>query len=192
VGTRDQRPTRRAPPRGAPGRSSPRGGAVDDRSLLEQILHAWRVNNAINVKLIRGIPAGGFDVVPPASRGRTVAKQLAHMHNVHSGWMKLNGVRVPREAGPLPLKSKLDRARLAAAFRATGPLVEAYVRERLTSGKRIRFFRGKPILWLCYILAHDAHHRGQIALALKQNGKKLPESVALRDIWYSWYSGRTK
>lgn len=162
---------------------------MDDRSLLEQILQAWRINNAVNLKLIRGIPRQGFDAVPLGSRGRTVAKQLAHMHNVHSGWMQFNGAKLPPAAKPLRASVKLDRRRLLSAFKAAGPEVEAYVRERIATGRRIRFFRGKPVRWLCYLIAHDSHHRGQIALALKQNRMKLPASVALNDIWYSWYSG---
>ena len=160
---------------------------MDDRSLLEQVLQAWRVNAAINVKLVNAIPKKGFDAVPLASRGRTVAKQLAHMQKVHSGWLKYNGWRLSRDARPLHRNAKLDRKRLTAALRSSGAAVEAFLRERLQSGKRIGFFQGKPIRWMCYLIAHDSHHRGQIALALKQNGMRLPEKVALREIWYPWY-----
>lgn len=160
---------------------------MDDRSLLEQVLQAWRVNAAINVKLVNAIPKKGFNAVPLASRGRTVAKQLAHMQKVHSGWLKYNGARLHRDARPLHRNAKLDRKRLTAALRASGAAVEAFLRERLQSGKRIGFFQGKPIRWMCYLIAHDSHHRGQIALALKQNGMRLPEKVALREIWYPWY-----
>jgi len=160
---------------------------MDDRTLLEQVLQAWRVNAAININLVKAIPQKGFDAVPLASRGRTVAKQLAHMQRVHSGWLKYNGWRLSRDARPLHRNAKLDRQKLTAAFRASGAAVEAFLRERLQSGKRIGFFQGKPIRWMCYLIAHDSHHRGQIALALKQNGMRLPEKVALREIWYPWY-----
>jgi len=160
---------------------------MNDRSMLEQILQAWRVNNAINLKLAKAIPKKGFDAVPLASRGRTVAKQLAHMQKVHSGWLKYQGARFPRDAKPLHRNSKLDRKRLVSALRASGAAVEAFLREKLQSGERIKFFQGKPIRWLCYLIAHDSHHRGQIALALKQNGMRLPEKVAIREIWNPWF-----
>lgn len=51
---------------------------MNDGSLLEQVLEAWRVNNAITLKLVDAIPKEGFDAVPLASRGRSVAKQRAH------------------------------------------------------------------------------------------------------------------
>src|SRR5215472_10029668 len=157
---------------------------MDDRSLLEQVLQAWRVNAAINVKLVEAIPQKGFDAVPLASRGRTVAKQLAHMQKVHSGWLKYNGARLSRDARPLRSKAKLDRKRLTAALRASGAAVEAFLRERLQSDKRIGFFRGKPIRWMCYLIAHDSHHRGKMPPALKQNGMRLPKKVAIHEIWY--------
>jgi uncharacterized damage-inducible protein DinB len=162
---------------------------MDDRSLLEQVLQAWRVNSAINLKLVAAITKRGLAAVPLASRGRTVAKQLAHMQKVHSGWLKYNGARLSRAARPLHRNAKLDRKRLVSALRASGTAVEAFLRERLQSGQRIGFFQGKPIRWMCYLIAHDSHHRGQIALALKQNGMRLPNKVAIGGIWYSWYGG---
>lgn len=162
---------------------------MDDRSLLAQVLQAWRVNNSINMKLIRRVPQKGFDAVPAASRGRTVARQLMHMHKVHVGWLRYNGAKLPPAARPFKKDDAPGRAQLVAAFRASGKAVEDFLRTKLETGGRVKLFQGKPVRWMCYLTAHDSHHRGQIALALKQNGMKLPQNVAINDIWYSWYGG---
>ncbi len=121
---------------------------MDDRSLLEQILQAWRVNSAINVKLIRAIPRKGFSAVPLASRGRTVLAQLVHMQKVQAGWMKYNGAKLSRKAKPFRGRAAPSRKQLVAAFRATGAAVEAFVRNRLNTRRRVNFFQGKPIRWM--------------------------------------------
>ena len=162
---------------------------MDDRSPLAQILQAWRVNNSINIKLIRQIPQKGFDAVPSGSRGRTVARQLIHMHKVHVGWLRYFGAKLSAKARPFNKDESPSRAQLVAAFRASGNAVGEFLREILESGGRVKFFQGKPVRWMCYLIAHDSHHRGQIALALKQNGLRLPQKVAVNDIWYSWYGG---
>jgi uncharacterized damage-inducible protein DinB len=162
---------------------------MNERSLPEQLLQAWFINNSITIKLIRAIPVRGFSAVPPASRGRSVRQQLMHMNKVHAGWLRLYGVKLPSGARWFKRDDAPTRAQLVAAFRASGKAVGDFLRERFASGRRITFFQGKPVRWMCYVIAHDSHHRGQIALALKQNGMRLPEQVAIRDLWYSWYGG---
>lgn len=157
------------------------------KALRDQILSTWRVNNEVNLKLIRGIPAKGFAAVPLASRGRDVAHQLTHLHKVRAGWLSFNGFTPKLEK--FDRKYVPTRREFLAAFRTSGKAVERYLADRIDTGRRINFFKGEPVRWLAYMIAHESHHRGQIALALKQQGMRLPEKVALGDLWMTWYSG---
>jgi uncharacterized damage-inducible protein DinB len=142
-------------------------------ALIQQLLTTWRVNNRIDLQLIAAIPAKGLAAVPLASRGRTVARQFVH-----------------RGSPAFAPKAEPGKRELLRAFRASGKAVEQYLKERLNSGRRIKYFKGQPVRWLAYMIAHESHHRGSIMLALKQNGRKMPKKVALGAVWYNWYFGK--
>jgi uncharacterized damage-inducible protein DinB len=165
-----------------------KAGAPTAEGLLGQLLLAWRLNNKTNLILLRAIPQKGFAAVPLASRGRTVASQFAHMHKVRWAWMRFNGENV-RGIPVFRKGAQPTRAQLLRAFRVSGKAVEEYVSSRLRAGERIKYFKGQPVRWLTYMIAHESHHRGSILLALKQNGMRMPDKVALTGVWLTWYRG---
>ena len=161
--------------------------APDLKGLTAQILNAWRIHNRISLDLLRTIPAAGFQAVPEGSKGRNVARQFLHMQRVRVGWLFYH------ETGKRPHLPKEDslpgRRQLRAALGKSGREIERFLGRSLEGKARTRAFKGEPLRWMAYLISHESHHRGQILLALKQQGMRLPDETALRGLWGTWIWG---
>ena len=106
------------------------------------MLDSWQLNKAINLLLIDAIAARGFAVVPLASRGRTAAQQLAHMHNVCVGWLRFHGAAGAKDLRLFGRGSSPTRNELKAAFRALGKVFAGFLASVLADGHRTKMFQG--------------------------------------------------
>jgi uncharacterized damage-inducible protein DinB len=116
---------------------------------------------------------------PPETKGRTIAAIVAHMHKVRVMWLKA------AKAESIP--DQLDRATVtpAQAVRALESSREALnklVARTLEADGRIKGFRPDVAGFIGYLIAHDAHHRGQIAMLARQSGHPLPQK-AMFGMW---------
>lgn len=57
----------------------------------KEIVDTWNIHNRINLFLLDAIRPEVLSDVPAASKGRNVAQQFAHLHNVRLMWLKVSG-----------------------------------------------------------------------------------------------------
>jgi uncharacterized damage-inducible protein DinB len=147
----------------------------------------FAANERINQMLIEHLDPAAWRAKPPG-KTRSIAAIFTHMHNVRTKWVRLTAphLKVPRQLHRASCTPRQARTALAeSAARCAEMLAEA-----LGGGARVeKFLRdgwAKP--WpagpemLCYMLAHEAHHRGQVCMLAHQLGFPLPKEVAY-GIW---------
>jgi uncharacterized damage-inducible protein DinB len=149
-------------------------------SVAEALLTAFNTNERINQYLLANLPAEAWRAEPPEGKGREIAAIVAHMHNVRVMWLKAaaKGTIIPdqldRHTVTVPQAVKaLEQSRKALA---------AVLRDSLESDGRIKGFKPDVAGFFGYLIAHDAHHRGQVCMLARQVGHPLPQK-AIFGMW---------
>jgi len=144
--------------------------------LENQIVDTWNINNRINLYMLDAIPPAALNDLS-ASKGRTVAQQLAHLHNVRLMWLKVSGPELMEGLEKIEKEKAADKRLLARRLKESGKAMEALLKTSIENGGRVKGFKPHITAFLGYVLAHESHHRGQIALSLKQSGHALEKRV---------------
>jgi uncharacterized damage-inducible protein DinB len=147
--------------------------------LPEALLNAFDINDRINRYTIENLPGEAWTAKAPDGKGRTIAAIVAHMHNVRVMWLKA------AKAGEIP--EQLDRTSVTPAEAVRGlessrNTLHALIQRALESDGRIKNFRPDVASFVGYLIAHDAHHRGQVAMLARQVGHALPQK-AMFGMW---------
>lgn len=139
------------------------------------LVEAFNTNNRINQYLIDNIAPEAWKAKPPDGKGRTVSAIVAHMHNVRVMWLKAaaKGSEIPAQLDRATVTPAEARQALEQSCQALGELIT----QALHSDGRIKGFRPDVAGFLAYLIAHDAHHRGQIAMLARQVGHPLSQKV---------------
>ncbi len=155
-----------------------------DTQLGRAAVRIFAASDRMNQMLIQHLDPAAWTAKPPG-KIRTIAAIFTHMHNVRCKWVRLTAphLKVPQQLDRSHCTPRQARAGLAeSATRCTQMLAEALSGPGTRVDKFHRDSWASP--WpvgpemLCYMLSHEAHHRGQVCMLAHQLGFPLPKPVA--------------
>jgi len=155
-------------------------------SLVEALVDAFATNEKINRYMLENLEEAAWRAEPPGGKGRTVAAIAAHMHNVRVMWLKAcaKGSRIPEQLD----RTSVTPAQAVKAFAESAAALQGVIAAAAAGDGRIKGFKPDVAGFVGYLIAHDAHHRGQIAMLARQAGHPLSQK-AMFGMW-EWNSRR--
>lgn len=140
----------------------------------------WNISNRINLYLLNAVDESHLAGVS-ASKGRNVGEQFAHLHNVRLMWLKASAPELMQSLNKIEKPAVITKKLMETSLSESSAAIEKLLEKGFEEGK-IKNFKPHPAAFLGYLLAHEAHHRGQIILSLKQSGH-TPDKKVLYGIW---------
>jgi uncharacterized damage-inducible protein DinB len=144
----------------------------------------------MNQTIIEHLDPAAWNAKPPG-KVRTIAAIFTHMHNVRAKWIRLSAPHLGVPAQLNRSSCTPEQARVALAESAARCSV--WLNEALGSSEGpIAVFRRDSwaapwpagVEMLCYMLSHEAHHRGQVCMIAHQLG--FPLSAAVGSGLWNW------
>lgn len=139
----------------------------------------FAANDRMNQLLIEHLEDTAWIARPPG-KVRTIAAIFTHMHNVRCKWVRLSA---PHLAIPKQLnRARCTREQACLALAESAARCVEMLADALGGDGRVKMFSRDALApsWpvgvemLCYMLAHEAHHRGQVIMLAHQLGLELP------------------
>lgn len=156
-------------------------------AITQGVREVWQANNQVNTNLLEHLTQEMMLAETPGG-GMTVAEHLAHMTGTLGYWIELLGPGLMRSVPRLYdiiddefvayTDLELFRERMAPTRDAALDAAAAVPEGKTGTAPHL-----SAEAVLLHMLVHDAHHRGQILLALKTSGFELPSEEAL---WLRW------
>ena len=143
----------------------------------QALVETWTIGARITRYLLDGVPASTLDA-SPTGKGRTVRDLFAHLHDVRLMWLKAARPDLMTGLAKLGSGSKADHAALAAALDASAAAVAVLVADSAAADGRVKGFKPHVTAFVGYLLSHEAHHRGQVALTVRLAGHPLDKKVS--------------
>ncbi|MBA2339200.1 MAG: DinB family protein [Pyrinomonadaceae bacterium] len=143
---------------------------------IDHFVETWDIHNRINLYLLEAIASEHLTCVS-ASKGRSVGEQFAHIHNVRLLWLKQAAPEMLSGLEKVERSAAHDKALLQESLMSSGQSINQLLRKSVAAEGKVKGFKPHATAFLGYLISHESHHRGQIALTLKQDGHGVDKKI---------------
>ena len=143
--------------------------------------HIFIACDGINQLLIDHLNAALWTAKPPGNV-RTIAAIFTHIHNVRCKWIRLSApqLKPPPQLSRATCTPQQATAALASSAALCAKLFEDNIKHFHRDALAKPWLPGQEML--CYMLTHEAHHRGQVCMLAHQLGSPLPGKIT-SEMW---------
>ena len=152
---------------------------------ITAMLAAYDTNQQMNELMLESVAPEAWRAAPPQpvgatkAQGRTIAAVAAHMHNVRLMWLKaVKAAKLPEKLEP----DKVTQAQAIKSHRESHAALRTVLEDAMRSDGRIPHFPPDAARFHAYLVAHDAHHRGQISMLARLVGYPISKQ-AMFGLW---------
>ena len=144
---------------------------------MHPLAETWAISARITQYLLDGIPDDAL-AISLSGHKRTVRDLFAHVHDVRLLWLSSARADLLERLTKIGSGSSADRATLTRALAGSATAIGKLVTDAAEGEGRVKGFKPHVTAFAGYLVAHEAHHRGQVALALRAAGHPLDKKVS--------------
>jgi uncharacterized damage-inducible protein DinB len=147
------------------------------------LLSAWKTNNRVTEFFFEQLPDELWSKKIPSAQQKTIRMIAGHIHNARCTWIKKIGKQFAIQPPKSVDRRNVNRTKLLKALKQSNQGVIDLLNEGIKNEGVLNMnipwanIPSDVVHFMTYMIAHEAHHRGQIVIVARELGHRLPQHI---------------